>query len=344
MPTPNMKAWSTISTTLALAGTLAATPPQETATPSLPAASPGERADELEGRRERWLQKSPAERARLRGLFEELRALSPEEREILRERARLLRELEAGERSGAAPEIREQAALLRGTDEERFWRERTHDRVREQGRRLREELPAPLLDELRGAPPEARPLLVERWMRAHPDQHERVVLLRLTGELGLPRGEVDRLLALPPHERRPQVAHLRRRLAERRGKPRFLTDGEWQALRGIPDDQRFVDELRRRELPRRGEGFPRRGPEAGGSPPAGGLRPQAPPPNGDPSRPPPRSQRDARGATTLPPPAWVLDPGRPHEAPQTRPEPPAQGTPPAPPPPESRELRDTSSS
>lgn len=181
--------------TLLGAPVLAAGSPQASAQAEAP---PSERPLEL--LRQRWEQKSPAEKELLRERFRRLKRLPAEERELFVERGRRLAE---------------QRRHFHAEGREDFEGE-LHRRARAEGRRFREHLPPPLLEELERTEVERRPVLLERYLRRLRHTRCRPLLERLDRELSLDERERRLLERLGEPQRLERMLELRERLRERR--------------------------------------------------------------------------------------------------------------------------------
>ncbi len=216
-------------------------------------------ADEHRELVERWLRKSPEERALLRERFEQLKSLPREDKAELHERARRLRELEQEARAEASESDRAEVERLPPQRARDFWRERAIARGRDAGRVLRERLPEDLRRRLENAPPSERREILRQLRDTEGDRRSRSALGDLGRRLDLLPDEIKALEALPLRERFAAIIELKRRHIEQRvreeGLPPSIDERRWERLRKM-DDERFIetfDRLRERARPPRDE-------------------------------------------------------------------------------------------
>jgi len=219
----------------------------------------------LQEMRERWSQKSEAEREVLRRRYEELRRLPDEDRAKLQDRLRRFEAHEAEARRSMSAEDRRRLEQLPREERERMWRDRAFERSRERGRSLREGLPYAVRERLESASPGERRRMIDEWKRRDRDRWSREGLRTLGRGLELAPEEVRRLEELPLEERIERMRGLKRRQLERRvraeGLPEGLTRERWEQLQQLPDE-RFLEAVRPhlRDRHRRGDLQRRRGP------------------------------------------------------------------------------------
>ena len=206
--------------------------------PPTPSAGQDARAsDELEAERPelgllraRWFRKSAGERDLLRRRFEKLRELSPDERQVLIERARAWKRLE-GELQASAPEdVRSEIEQL-GPDRSRMrWRELMQQRSREMGRDRLERLPGHLRRRLEEASPMERRHILERF-RHEQDRRSRRAIYEMGSRAGLSAERIRALSELPLERRLEVLLELRRRSHERGGRRDPSADDFFRRLR-----------------------------------------------------------------------------------------------------------------
>lgn len=235
--------------------------------------------------RERWLEKSPTERALLRDRFEQLSKLDPEVQRELHRRAREMNGTLHAFRHAPPPWVRDRLADAGPGERDRELRRCLEDQFRHRGSSMRERMPDDLRQRLEAATTEQERVAVfqELRRRGREEMFPRFVE-KMARRLELEVEEVERLKATPPAEQDALLANLRRRIIVSRGRPEEISTADWDAWQALPDEE-FV---RRAELSRvdmrgdhrggrgRGGGFGRR--EGGGKvygpwPPTGDGRP-----------------------------------------------------------------------
>lgn len=191
--------------------------------------------------RERWNQLSDEERELMRERFRQLRNMSPEIQRELRERSERLQTRSKALRESLSDEQRRQIAALdpRVADEilEQYFR----SVARERGRFLRHHLPDDFINELIAAPPEARPALLHQFHEQRRLEFESEKLIELQETLGLEAHEIEALRQLPAPEREMAMGELRRDLIRttvaQRGLPADLDEEEWLELDALPTEE-----------------------------------------------------------------------------------------------------------
>jgi len=179
------------------------------------ASTPTAQRRDIDQQRQRWEQKTDAEREVLKQRFRELQELSPEDRRRLMERARRIEGIQKSLRATAPEALKKEIDALDPDRRERRWREHTFQRSRELGRHLRESMPAEFRRKLEAAPPEERQQLFEHFMRNSEELSRRAIHGMGRG-LGLSRDEIRRLESLPLEERFRAVMKLRRQMLVKR--------------------------------------------------------------------------------------------------------------------------------
>ena len=201
---------------------------------------------------QRWKNKSEDERRVLLERYEQLRRLSPEDREALHQRARELADQRRDLESELDPGTRRNLDDLPPHERARILREHQVAERRRAGEELRESLdqgPREMVEDLvdhRGGPP--RPFHEKR------DELRGVLsdkVVKRFGELGqLSPEEQQRLLKLPEPERIHETLVIKRnRILEgvtKTGLPEGVTDQQWQSMLEEPSVVRFLKLARKR--------------------------------------------------------------------------------------------------
>lgn len=235
---------------------------------------------------ERWKSKTEEERRILLDRFEQLRKLSPEDREALRKRAGELEDQRRSLESELDPGVRRNLDDLPPHERSRILREHQIAERRRAGEELREDLdegPRELLEDLvgrRGGPPRPFDKKRDELRGAFSDK-----AVKRFGELGdLTPDEQQRLLKLPEPERIREALLIKRtRIQEATAKvglPEGVSEEQWEKMLEEPSVERFLKKARKRgfdehlglgrfDIPerdgRKGPGGPdsERGPRAG---------------------------------------------------------------------------------
>ena len=151
---------------------------------------------------------------RLRGEFEHLPSAAKKK---LLARAHALRERERQlERELTTEERQRLDDPTRGRE---LWRHHVRERFQESGKKLYEELPAPLRKRLEAAKPEERRALIERLL-ADPERNGSRVGRRLYERLGLSEHDRHRFEAMAPLERLRRLHELEKAERQRRRRSR----------------------------------------------------------------------------------------------------------------------------
>jgi hypothetical protein len=201
---------------------------------------------------ERWKSKSADERRILLDRFEQLRRLSPEDREALRKRAGELADQRRELESGLEPGVRRNLDDLPPHERSRILREHQVAERRRAGEALRESLdegPREMVEDLvgqRGGPP--RPFH-EKRDELRGALSDKVV--KHFGELGhLTPEEQQHLLKLPEPERIHEALLIKRtRIKEavvKLGLPEGVSDKQWKKMLEEPSVERFLKYARKR--------------------------------------------------------------------------------------------------
>ncbi|MEQ1894594.1 MAG: hypothetical protein ABL998_18795 [Planctomycetota bacterium] len=151
---------------------------------------------------------------RLRGEFEHLPSAAKKK---LLARAHALRERERQLERELTPE--ERVRLEDPARGRELWRHHVRERFQESGKKLYEELPAPLRKKLEAAAPEERRALVERLL-ADPEGAGSRVGRRLYERLGFSERDRRRFEAMPPLERLRRLHELEKAERHRRRRAR----------------------------------------------------------------------------------------------------------------------------
>ncbi|MFT5291511.1 MAG: hypothetical protein ACI8PQ_003049 [Planctomycetota bacterium] len=190
--------------------------------------------------RERWMQKSPEERAVLRRRFEELSHFEPELQVELRRRARevsgTLRSLD----SAPPPWVRERLDVAGPGQRDRELRRCLEDHRRRRGSDMRDRLPKDLRERLENAKSDEERAAVFRELsqRGRSDMFPRMVA-RMGRHLELDPSEVERLSATEPEGQRTVLENLKRRSIVARGKPEDIDAKDWTSWQSL-DDREFL--------------------------------------------------------------------------------------------------------
>lgn len=195
------------------------------------------------GARDRWERMSAAERETFVERFEKFRALPPEQREKLVERAKRLEGLRGELVRELPPEVRAKLERLSPAEHADALREFVERRLEGRGRHVRGFLPRELREQIEKAPPEARePMVREFCDRARRD-HGRHMLESLAQRLALPDDELARIEALSEPQRFDAIMELRRKVivldVRDEGPPSWLDAAEWAELEKLPTREFF---------------------------------------------------------------------------------------------------------
>lgn len=200
-------------------------------------------APTLESLRARWERFSPEQKERARARYEKYLAMSEEERAQLAQSARALRERVErvqGELEAKAPG---RVADLDPEKRRAIVREIVAEESRELGASIRARVPAPWIEQIRNAPPEARARLMRQFQKQQRARVARYAIGELGRRLELPAEEIARMQSLPADERGPVVLELRQRLSARdaneHGLPPGITPAEWDTWLALSPEEFF---------------------------------------------------------------------------------------------------------
>ncbi len=188
---------------------------------------------------ERWRALSPEERERLRDRYERYRALTDEERVELVERARHLKA--AGVRVQRELSKAQYDRLERLPAEQRreVVRDLVEGEARDIAQRIRGKLPEQWLAELEKATPEERARFLVEFKQRQQGRMTKIALQALGEKQSLPQAEIDEYKALPEPAREAKVLELRERANARGGLPSGLTPKEWDEWKDLPPEDFF---------------------------------------------------------------------------------------------------------
>lgn len=211
----------------------------------------------LDAASERWHALSPEERERLRERYERYRALSAEERAELAARAHHLKETGARLQRELPPVQHERLDRLPPERRREVVRELVEGEARDIAQRIRSKLPDEWVAELERAAPEERLRFLVEFKRQQKGRMAHIALQQLGQRLDLSQAEIELYKALPQPEREAKVLELRKRAAgtnvEEFGLPHGITPEQWDAWQDLPPEaffQRMTDYLRRRRAER----------------------------------------------------------------------------------------------
>lgn len=195
------------------------------------------------GARDRWERMSAAERETFVERFEKFRALPPEQREKLLERARRLEGLQGELVRNLPPEVRAKLERMSPAERANALHEFMERRLEGRGRHVRGFLPRELRERIEQAPPEAREPLVRDFCDRARRDHGRRMLEALAKRLALPDDELARVDALPEPQRFEAIMELRRKVivldVGEEGPPAWLEPAEWAELQKLPTREFF---------------------------------------------------------------------------------------------------------
>ena len=196
---------------------------------------------------ERWRGLTPDRRRELRRRFEELRAMPPEERKALMERARTLARIERELVLELTAEQRQRLAGMSSQTRSRVVREMASDRARNRAERLREALPEEQRRRLERADPVERRRFFEELRRSHAGKVPQF-LERLSRELELTEEQKSEISHLAPAEKKRRLFELVHQRAQRwvqeNGLPDELSAEQWERMQHLPP-HRFAHHLMR---------------------------------------------------------------------------------------------------
>jgi len=199
---------------------------------------------------ERWNRLTDEERTRYRARFEEYRQKAPEERAVMKERAKHLGTMARRLHGTLSDAERARLAAMPAAKRREIMHEMLADEARDVGRRIRESLPPRLRDRFDGARPEDRVRFVTSVRKKLSKQMD-IVFERLGRELGVPQARIQRLKALPESKRQAEfLALLKQRLSrdlDAGGLPPGISQDAWQRLLELPPREFFDAILRLRE-------------------------------------------------------------------------------------------------
>ena len=201
---------------------------------------------------DRWKKKTEEERRTLLVRFEQLKKLSTEDREVLRQRAGELADQRRSIESTLESGVRSNLDSLPPHERDRILREHQVAELRRAGEELREALdagPREILEDLigpRGGPP--RPFHKKRDELRGTFSDKAV---KRFGELGhLTPDEHKRLLGLPEPERIHEALLIKRNRIEevigKLGLPEGVSQKKWQKMLEEPSTERFLKQARKR--------------------------------------------------------------------------------------------------
>lgn len=188
--------------------------------------------------RERWKSLSPAERDELQKRYAKLKSLDPEAREALVERAqRLSQEIESTLRS-LEPARRAEIEAMPSAERAKVLRALIAERARSTAARMRDRMSPEDRAALDAAGPDERRELMrgfrERERSGSVDQ-----IIRIGGELGLPRRDLARLRNAGEDERKAAIVEILRkhltRHVSKHGLPEGVDDKTWARVASLDD-------------------------------------------------------------------------------------------------------------
>lgn len=202
----------------------------------------------LEKARQRWERLTPDDQARFRDRYERYRALSEEERLVLAERAARLHEAKERLRAEMSDELRAKLAGLDPRRRDAVLNELVQNELRERGARIREKMPAALLERLENTEPAARARFLSDYQQRARERATREAIDKLGAKLGLEARDVAALKDLPGPQRSAKVLELAQKLSLQDvaefGLPPGLSENEWKAWRALPPGE-FVERVQR---------------------------------------------------------------------------------------------------
>ena len=205
-------------------------------------------AEELDATRRRWERLTPEQRAQLAERYERFRAMAPEAREELRERAVNLEALEQRLCRRLTDEERLRLEVLSPARRAEVLGELVRNELETQGERLLWHLPEDLRDRFENASEEDRLLHFKRFKGAVRERMSLSALRTLARELELPREELQGLLALPGPARVEAALELGKRLGRREveqgGLPAGLTLERWHEIEALPPADFYQEVVR----------------------------------------------------------------------------------------------------
>lgn len=209
----------------------------------------------LERARQRWDALTPAERERMRERWQRFQSLPEEERRELSERAQRVKSLrERVERQVPAP-LLERVNRLPDEKREELFAEMLENETARIGAHMRGLLPAEVVQRLEQARPEDRARYFAKFQRQQRERVTRYMIERLGARLALPKDEVGALQALPDEQRAAKVLELRQRLTREEsrtlGVPPGLSAEQWNDWLALPPEQFFgllAEHVRQRQV------------------------------------------------------------------------------------------------
>lgn len=197
----------------------------------------------LERARQRWERLSPDDQARYRDRYERYQALGEDERRGLAERARRVHEAKERLRATLSEEMRAKLDGLEPRQRETVINELVQNELRARGARIREKLPADVVERLERARPEERGRILFACQKETREKFAGEAIGRLGRKLGLPEAEIERLKSLPGPERVAAALELGKQSSMREvnesGLPPGVSAAQWNELSALPPNEFF---------------------------------------------------------------------------------------------------------
>lgn len=202
-----------------------------------------ETADELAERlhqaRVRWSRLSKEDQALMRGRYEELQKLDPEQVAILRERSRQLERWKRRLYEELPEEELEELEELPELERPRALRQRLAAETALFGAHMRRLIPEDVLEDLREASPDDREAMMVSIRSRMLNEYGPRIARAAGSQIGMSTEEINGVLALEPDERRVRLVGMQRRRHEvavrDQGLPPWLTQRQWDRMAQLPD-------------------------------------------------------------------------------------------------------------